>query len=91
MATQREYEKMRADYEKNVLGEDGNVTHMGAHRACYGRNRDAPYCEELQMISVELDQILDALRKLVALERVRLEVEYAVELRDVQQGGGERE
>lgn len=29
MATQREYEKMRADYEKNVLGEDENVTHMG--------------------------------------------------------------
>lgn len=43
------------------------------------------------MMSVELDQILDALRRLVALERVRLEVEYAVELRDVQQGGGERE
>ncbi|MFR0557232.1 hypothetical protein [Pseudoscardovia radai] len=84
MATRNEYEKMRADYEKDIL-------YMGMS-SYYVRSDDVgPYSDELQMLTVEFDQILDTLRRLVSLERVRLEFEYGVELRDARQGGGERE
>ncbi|OZG51230.1 hypothetical protein PSRA_1272 [Pseudoscardovia radai] len=85
MATKREYEEMRAKYEKEWLCLD-RVGEAVCENDGYGHKKGETYhyddrfprewdnkVVDIRMIAVELDQIINALNQLVALERVRLE------------------